>query len=79
MKIAVLGAGEVGATLATRLVALGHDVVLGRRAETMESADASPEALVPGAGQGSFAQAAAHGDLLVNATPGSASIAAFTL
>ncbi|MFI5615692.1 NADPH-dependent F420 reductase [Amycolatopsis sp. NPDC051903] len=75
MKIAVLGTGMVGTTMATRLVALGHDVVLGERAEKAEHAGVRPDTAVPGAGRGSFARAAAHGDLLVNATRGTASIA----
>ncbi|MBN1790996.1 MAG: NAD(P)-binding domain-containing protein [Bacteroidales bacterium] len=31
MKLAILGTGSVGLTLASRLVGLGHDVMLGTR------------------------------------------------
>ncbi len=90
MKIAVLGTGPVGRTLATRFATLGHDVVIGTRDVTETLARAEPDAWGspafsvwlgehPEVRLGSFSEAAAHGDLVVNATNGAASLAALTL
>ncbi len=76
MRIGVLGTGMVGETLATKLVELGHDVVMGARSAGNDKAVAWSERFPERAGQGSFADAAAHGDLVVNATSGVASLAA---
>jgi predicted dinucleotide-binding enzyme len=90
VKIAVLGTGPVGRTLATRFAALGHEVVLGTRdvADTLARTEpdnwGSPPLSVwcdahPEVGVGSFSEAAAMGDLVVNATNGAGSLAALTL
>lgn len=87
MKTTVLGTGMVGRALAGRLSELDHDVVVGTRdvEETLRRTD--PDAmgnppyaewqrayravtLVP------FAEAGAHGELIVNATNGGGSLAA---
>ena len=60
MRIGVLGTGTVGRTLAAKLRELGHDVVVGSREA---GDDAQP-----------FADAAAHGELVVNATNGAHAI-----
>jgi predicted dinucleotide-binding enzyme len=74
MKFAVLGTGMVGYTVATRLVDLGHEVVMGSRdaanPKAVEWARASGER----AGAGTFADAAAFGEVVVNATAGVASV-----
>lgn len=81
MKIGVLGTGVVGQTLAAKLVELGHDVVVGTRsvAETMAHAEPGPYGLPPfsawlqqhpGARVETFAGAAQHGELVINATSG---------
>ena len=62
MKIGVLGTGVVGPTLAGKLRELGHDVRVGSR-------DGSK-------GDGTFAEAAAHGELVMNATAGAVSLEA---
>jgi predicted dinucleotide-binding enzyme len=76
MKIAVLGTGMVGRTIATKLVELGHDVSMGSR--TAESG-----ALTEWVGEvggraigGTFADAAAASELVFNCTAGSASLRA---
>jgi hypothetical protein len=74
MRIAVLGTGTVGQTLATRLVELGHDVMLGAREAT--NSNAVGWASRTGGGAGTFADAAGHGEVVVNATAGTASLAA---
>ncbi len=74
MKIGVLGTGMVGTIIASKLVQLGHDVKMGSR-----SAD-NPKAreLVKTAGGkgtlGTFADAAAFGEILFNCTHGMASV-----
>jgi predicted dinucleotide-binding enzyme len=81
MNIGVLGTGVVGRTLGQRLVELGHSVALGSR-EPNHPAAAEWLAKVGtarGARAGTFADAAAHGALLINATAGSASIDALRL
>jgi 8-hydroxy-5-deazaflavin:NADPH oxidoreductase len=67
--IAVLGTGSVGATLATALARAGHAVTAGSRDPRRRAADWS--APVPLTG---LAEAVAHADVVVNATPGSESV-----
>ncbi len=74
MKIGVLGTGVVGQTLAGRLVGLGHEVVMGARQTGNEKATGWAAAAGPSASAGTFADAARHGELLVNATAGTASL-----
>ncbi len=76
MRIGVLGTGVVGETLATRLVETGHDVVMGARSAGNDKALAWVQRFPDRAGEGSFADAAAHGELVVNATAGVASLEA---
>jgi predicted dinucleotide-binding enzyme len=78
MRIGVLGTGAVGQALATRLVRLGHDVMMGSRDA------ANPKAMAWATGPagpgpksaGSFADAVRHGEVVINATSGPASLAA---
>lgn len=74
MVLGVLGTGIVGRTIGTRLVGLGHRVVMGSR--TADNADAAEWVAEVGAGasQGTFADAAAAGELLVNCTAGVGSL-----
>ncbi|WP_042412796.1 NADPH-dependent F420 reductase [Streptacidiphilus anmyonensis] len=76
MKIAVLGTGEVGRTLATRLAGLDHEVTMGSR--TADNTAAKEWAEANAAAHGTFADAAAGADLVVNATGGLVSLAALT-
>jgi predicted dinucleotide-binding enzyme len=76
MHIGVLGTGTVGRTLAQALVDRGHEVRMGARAAGNEKAVAWAEAAGPLASEGSFADAAAFGELAINATAGAASLAA---
>ena len=69
MRVGVLGTGEVGRRLGDRLLADGHEVTLGSRdPDSPVAADWAAER--PGAGHGTFAEAAEGAALLVNATPG---------
>lgn len=68
MKFAVLGTGDVGQTLATALARQGHDVRIGSRThdntETVKWAEAN------GGSHGDFAEAAAHGEIVLVAVSG---------
>jgi 8-hydroxy-5-deazaflavin:NADPH oxidoreductase len=68
MKIAVLGTGMVGQTMGRKLVELGHDVMMGARSADNEKAVAF--AAATGGRAGAFADAAAHGELVVHCTRG---------
>jgi len=87
MKIAVLGSGMVGRALASRLVGLGHEVVIGTRDEEITLARTEPDAMGqapyaewqhanPAVRLVRFSDAAAHGELVINATAGASSLAA---
>lgn len=87
MKIGVLGTGPVGQAVAARLSELGHTVLVGTRdpAATLERTIPGTFGNAPfkvwreqhpGIGLGTFAQAASHGELVVNATQGAASLEA---
>jgi predicted dinucleotide-binding enzyme len=76
MKFGVLGTGMVGEAIATKLVALGHEVKLGSRSAKNEKAAAWVGKAGKGASQGTFADAAAFGEILFNCTRGDASIEA---
>lgn len=81
MNIGVLGTGGVGRAIATRLVELGHVVCMGTRdPENPNARDwLATVGTARGARVGTFADAAAHGAILVNATSGEGSIAALRL
>lgn len=74
MKLGILGTGQVGSALAGRLVALGHEVMVGSRSPQGEKAQAL--AAASGARVGSYEQAASHGEWVINALPGEASVPA---
>ena len=76
MKIGVLGTGIVGSTIASKLCALGHEVMMGSRAAGNEAARSWVESAGPNASEGSFADAAAFGALVFNCTSGMHSLAA---
>ena len=89
MKIAVLGTGTVGRTIAGKLSELGHEVVVGTRdpqatlARTDSDAMGNPpyatwQADHPAVRLAPFADAAASGELVVNATGGGGSLEALT-
>ncbi len=78
MKVGVLGTGTVGQTLGSKLVSLGHDVVMGSRQAGNEKAVGWAATAGGTAGEGTFATAAAFGEMVVNATAGAVSLAALT-
>lgn len=90
MQIAIIGTGAVGRTITSKLVELNHDVMMGTRnvsdklASTEKDNYGNPpfsEWLMANnrVKLGSFAEAAAFGDLVVNATHGSNSVTALIL
>lgn len=87
MKIAVLGTGMVGQAIASRVSGLGHDVVIGTRDPQATLARTEPDGMgnppfsawaVDHAAVrlATFADAAAYGELVINATSGSGALPA---
>jgi predicted dinucleotide-binding enzyme len=74
VKIGILGSGVVAQTLGTKLVSLGHDTMLGTRDTT--KLQAWMDAGGGTARAGSYAETAAHGELVINATAGTGSLEA---
>src|ERR1051326_2168612 len=74
MKIAVLGTGMVGNSIATKLIQLNHEVIMGSRTATNEKASAWVKSVGEKATQGTFADAAAFGEIIFNCTSGMASL-----
>jgi predicted dinucleotide-binding enzyme len=70
MKIGIFGTGMVGSTIGTKLVSLGHEVKMGSRTANNDKAVAWATAAGAKASQGTFADAAAFGELLFNCTQG---------
>lgn len=70
MRFAVLGTGVVGPAIATKLVALGHEVTMGARDAANDRAAAWVAQTGERASAGTFADAAAFGEVVVNATAG---------
>ncbi|MCB9455805.1 MAG: NAD(P)-binding domain-containing protein [Anaerolineaceae bacterium] len=90
MNIGVLGTGMVGQTISAKLSELGHDVMIGTRdvATTLARTEPHPYGFPPfgvwhqehaQVKLGSLAEAAAYGDMLINATNGVGSLQALEL
>ncbi len=79
MRIAVLGTGIVGRTLGSALLRNGHEVRLGSRTAGNDTAVAWADDIGGPASEGTFADAAGFGELIVNATAGAASLEALHL
>jgi hypothetical protein len=78
-NIAILGTGMVGDAIGTKLVSLGHKVMMGSRTSDNEKALAWTEKNGEFASQGAFADAAAFGELIFNCTSGKVSLEALQL
>lgn len=76
MDICILGSGIVGQTLGSRLVELGHTVKMGSRGAANEKARAWAHAAGHNASFGTYADAAAFGEVLFNCTAGRGSLSA---
>jgi predicted dinucleotide-binding enzyme len=79
MKIGILGTGMVGSAIGTKCTQLGHDVKMGSRTATNEKAVAWVQQNGKHASQGTFADAAAFGEIVFHCTHGVASLAALDL
>jgi len=77
MKFGVLGTGMVGLAIGNRLAELGHEVMIGTREPSKSGDKLKPKR--EAVKVGTFAEAAAFGEVLFNATQGAASIEALKL
>jgi predicted dinucleotide-binding enzyme len=76
VRIAILGTGEVGSRLGTKLVSLGHEVRMGSRNAPNPKAAEWVKANGSKASAGTFADAARFGEIVFNCTAGAASLEA---
>ncbi len=76
MRIGILGTGVVGQTLGTKLAKLGHDVRMGSRSAGGEKARAWAKQAGGKSSEGTFSDAAAHGQMVFNCTSGMGSLEA---
>ncbi|MDP9239301.1 MAG: NAD(P)-binding domain-containing protein [Actinomycetota bacterium] len=76
MKYAVLGTGVVGRALGSKLVALGNETMMGSRKAGSPNARSWADEAGPLASEGTFADAAAFGEIVINATSGVGSLEA---
>jgi len=76
VRFGVLGTGMVGHAIAGKLVAIGHEVMMGSREAGNAKAREWVATAGPSAAEGSFADAAAFGEVVVNATAGASTLKA---
>jgi 8-hydroxy-5-deazaflavin:NADPH oxidoreductase len=76
MRIGVLGTGVVGQTIGSKLIHLGHEVMMGSRDPANPTAITWAKKEGPRASFGTFANAASFAEIVFNCTQGSASLAA---
>ena len=87
MRFGILGTGVVGKTIAARLDGMGHEVMVGTRNPEETTSRAETDAYGnppfsawqeehPGVKLATFSEAAAHGEMVVNATSGVVSLEA---
>ncbi len=74
MKIGILGTGMVGESLGTKLVQLGHEVRMGSRQAGNAAAKAWAAQAGALASEGSFADAAAFGELVMHCGKGALAV-----
>ncbi|MDA4118327.1 MAG: NAD(P)-binding domain-containing protein [Thaumarchaeota archaeon] len=79
MRVAVLGTGDVGLNLGTRLVQVGHEVKMGSRTADNQKAIEWSKTTGPGASHGTFADAASFGEIVFNCTSGVGSLEALKM
>ena len=90
MRFGILGTGVVGKTIAARLDGMGHEVMVGTRNPEETKSRAETDAYGtppfsawqeehPGVKLATFSEAAAHGEMVVNATSGVVSLEALEL
>ena len=79
MKIGILGTGMVGNALGSKLIELGHSVKMGSRTADNEKAKIWANSAGANASSGTFADAAAFGEIIFNCTAGVASVEALNM
>lgn len=79
MKIAVFGTGVVGDTIGTKLVELGHHVMMGSRSADNDKSKAFTAKHNGKASSGTYSDAASFGELIFNCTAGIGSLEAFKM
>jgi 8-hydroxy-5-deazaflavin:NADPH oxidoreductase len=90
VRLGILGTGVVGKTIASRLAGLGHEVMVGTRDPDETLSRTEPDTYGnppfsawqeehPEVRLGTFGEAAAHGEMVVNATAGAVSLEALEL
>lgn len=76
MRIGILGTGVVGKTLGAKLAKLGHEVRMGSRTAGGEKARVWVKETGSKSSEGTFADAAAHAEMVFNCTAGMVSLEA---
>jgi 8-hydroxy-5-deazaflavin:NADPH oxidoreductase len=76
MRIGILGTGVVGKTLGAKLAKLGHEVRMGSRSAGGEKARGWVKEAGGKSSEGTFANAAAHAEIVFNCTSGMVSLEA---
>ncbi len=79
MNIAVLGTGNVGNTIGSRMIEVGHTVMMGSRTSDNEKALAFVDKHNGKASAGTFADASAFGEIIFNCTVGVGSLEALKM
>jgi predicted dinucleotide-binding enzyme len=79
MKVAVFGTGVVGDTIGSKMIELGHQVMMGSRTHDNEKAKVFVEKHKSNASAGTFNDAAAFGEIIFNCTSGVGSLEAFKM
>lgn len=70
MKIGVLGTGSVGTAIASKLIELGHQVMIGSRNKANEKALEFVDKFDSNASSGTFEETAAFGEIVFNCIKG---------
>jgi hypothetical protein len=76
MRIGVLGTGMVGSAIASKLITVGHDVMMGSRTANNPKVTGWASQVGPSGRSGTFADTATFAEMVFNCTHGKASIAA---
>jgi len=76
MNIAVLGTGMVGTAIATKLVTIGHHIMMGSRPANNDAGQEWLRSVGGKAQCGTFADAAAFGEIVFNCTNGAYALVA---
>lgn len=79
MKIAMFGTGMVADTIGSKLIELGHNIMMGSRTSNNEKAKAFVSKFQGKASAGTYADAAEFGEIIFNCTAGAGSVEALKM